>query len=66
MPAYDISLWDYLKYAAHVGSEKTGEAEFFKLKDRLKMSLRVCDGLMYMNIDKKVAHRDIKLRSVFK
>ena len=64
MPAYDISLWDYLKYAAHVETEKTREGGFFKLKDRLEMSLRICDGLLYMNIDKKVAHRDIKLRSV--
>ena len=66
MPAYDISLWDYLKYAAHVKSEITGTDDFFSLKDRMEMSLRICDGLLYMNCDKDVAHRDIKLRSVFK
>ena len=66
MPAYDISLWDYLKYAAHVKSANVGEAGFFSLKDRLEMSMRICDGLLYMNCDKKVAHRDIKLRFVFK
>ena len=59
MPAYDISLWDFLKYASH---EQNECEEFFPLKDRLEMSLRICDGLLHMNCKKDVAHRDIKLR----
>ena len=66
MPAYDISLWDFLKYASHIKKEQSEIDEFFPLKDRLEMSLRILDGLLYMNCEKDVAHRDIKLRSVFK
>ena len=61
MPVYDISLWDFLEYASHIKSE-----EFFPLKERLEMSLRICDGLLHLNCKKNVAHRDIKLRSVIK
>ena len=64
MPAYDISLWDFLKYAAGVRNE-SGSEEFFPLEKRLEMSLRICDGLLHMNCKKDVAHRDIKLRLVF-
>ena len=64
MPAYDISLWDFLKYASHIKNEQSGNEEFFPLEDRLEMSLRICDGLLHMNCKKDVAHRDIKLRSV--
>ena len=64
MPAYDISLWDFLKYASHTKNEKSGNEEFFPLKERLEMTLRICDGLLHMNCKKDVAHRDIKLRSV--
>ena len=63
MPAYDISLWDFLKYASHIKREQSKIDEFFPLKDRLEMSLRILDGLLYMN-EKELAHRDIKLRSV--
>ena len=66
MPAYDISLWDFLKYASHIKKEQSTQEQFFPLKDRLEMSLRILDGLLYMNCEKDVAHRDIKLRSVFK
>ena len=65
MPAYDISLWDFLKYAAGVRNEQSGSEEFFPLKERLEMTLRICDGLLHMNCKKDVAHRDIKLRLVF-
>ena len=62
MPVYDISLWDFLKYA----SKQTNQDEdFFPLSDRIEMTKRICDGLLYMNSEKSVAHRDIKLRSVF-
>ena len=58
MPFYDVSLWDYLKYAS------TQPIEFFPLDDRIAMAQRICYGLIYMNKEKLVAHRDIKLRSV--
>ena len=60
MPVYDISLWDFLKYASK------REEEFFPLSERIEMTKRICDGLLYMNTEKSVAHRDITLRSVFK
>ena len=58
MPAYDISLWDFLKYAS------TQENDFFPLSQRIEMAKRICDGLVYLNKVKSVAHRDIKPRSV--
>ena len=66
MPVYDISLWDFLEYASHIENQKSGNEEFFPLKERLDMSLRICDGLLHLNCKKDVAHRDIKLRSVIK
>ena len=64
MPAYDVSLWDFLKYAS---TQKQGELdeEFFPLSERLEMTKRICEGLLHMNMEKNVAHRDIKLRSGF-
>ena len=63
MPAYDITLWDFLKYASYIKKGQSEIDDFFPLKDRLEMSLRILDGLLYMN-EKELAHRDIKLRSV--
>ena len=58
---YDVSLWEFLKYAS---TQKQGELneEFFPFTERLEMTKRICDGLLHMNIEKKVAHRDIKPR----
>ena len=64
MPVYDVSLWDFLKYASGQTKQKYHEEEFFPLSERIEMTKRICDGLLYMN-KKSVAHRDIKLRSVF-
>ena len=64
MPVYDISLWDFLKYASKQTKQRNQE-EFFPLSERIEMTKRICDGLLYMNSEKSVAHRDIKLRSVF-
>ena len=61
MPAYDVSLWDFLKYASTQNQGDLKE-EFFPLSERFEMSKRICDGLLHMNRDKSVAHRDIKLR----
>ena len=65
MPVYDISLWDFLEYASKQTKQKNEEEEFFPLSERIEMTKRICDGLLYMNKEKSVAHRDIKLRSVF-
>ena len=64
MPAYEISLSDFLKYASRVDNERGGNADFFPLKERLEMSVRICDGLLYMNAEKDIAHRDIKPRLI--
>ena len=65
MPAYDISLWDFLKYTSHVKKQTNG-TDLFPLKERLEMSRRICDGLLQMNTQYNTAHRDIKLRLVLK
>ena len=65
MPVYDISLLDFLEYASKQTKQKDEEEEFFPLSERIEMTKRICDGLLYMNREKSVAHRDIKLRSVF-
>ena len=65
MPAYDVSLWDFLKYASTQTKQKDQDEEFFPLSERIEMTKRICDGLLYMNKEKSIAHRDIKLRSVF-
>ena len=65
MPVYDISLWDFLEYASKQTKQKNEEEEFFPLSERIEMTKRICDGLLYMNKEKSFAHRDIKLRSVF-
>ena len=65
MPAYDVSLWDFLKFASTQKQENQGE-EFFPLSERIEMTKRICDGLLHMNKEKSVAHRDIKLRFDFK
>ena len=64
MPAYDVSLWDFLKYAS-TKKQKNEQGDFFPLSERIEMTKRICDGLLHMNKEKNVAHRDIKLRSVF-
>ena len=58
---YDVSLWEFLKYAS---TQKQGELneEFFPFTERLEMTKRICDGLLHMNREKSVAHRDIKPR----
>ena len=66
MPVYDVSLWDFLKYASTQIKQKDQDEEFFPLSERIEMTKRICDGLLYMNKEKGVAHRDIKLRFVFK
>ena len=65
MPAYDVSLWDFLKYASKQ-TKQQDQGEFFPLSERIEMTKRICDGLLHMNKEKSVAHRDIKLRSIFK
>ena len=70
MPAYDVSLWDFLKYASiqdarRQTKQEDQDGEFFPLSERIEMTKRICDGLLHMNKEKSVAHRDIKLRSVF-
>ena len=65
MPVYDVSLWDFLKYASTQTKQKDQDGEFFPLSERIEMTKRICDGLLYMN-EKQVAHRDIKLRFVVK
>ena len=62
MPAYDVSLWDFLKYASTQKQGVSSPEEFFPLTERLEMTERICDGLLHMNMEKNVAHRDIKLR----
>ena len=63
MPAYDVSLWDFLKYAS---AQSNTEKNIFPLSERLEMTKRICNGLLYMNREKSVAHRDIKLRFTLK
>ena len=65
MPAYDVSLWDFLKYAS-TQTEADKTEEFFPLSQRIEMTKRICEGLLHMNMEKGVAHRDIKLRLVLK
>ena len=59
MPKYDYSLLDFLKYAS------TQEEDFFPLSERIQMTKRICDGLLYMNQVMYTPHRDIKPRSVY-
>ena len=66
MPAYDVSLWDFLKYSSTQKQKNQEDEEFFPLSERIEMTKRICDGLLHMNKEKSVAHRDIKLRSIFK
>ena len=61
MPAYDVSLWDFLKYASTQKLANPNK-EFFPLTERIEMTKRICDGLLHMNVKKNVAHRNIKLR----
>ena len=63
MPAYDMSLWDFLKYISTQPKHENQVEDFFPLSDRIDMAKRICDGLLHMN-DKCVAHRDIKPRPV--
>ena len=65
MPAYDISLWDFLKYTSRVKKEENG-TELFPLKERFEMSHRICVGLCHMNQVYNTAHRDIKIRFALK
>ena len=65
MPAYDVSLWDFLKFASTQKKQQDQDEEFFPLSERIEMTKRICDGLLHMNKEKSVAHRDIKLRSIF-
>ena len=58
MPKYDYSLSDFLKYAS------TQNQEFFPLSERIEITKRICDGLLYMNKMMCTPHRDIKSRSV--
>ena len=61
MPVYDISLWDFLKYA----SKRAKTLDVFPLGERIEMIKRICDGLLYMHKVKSVPHRDIKPRFVY-
>ena len=61
MPGYDLSLSDFLKYASIQSNLK---ADFFPLNERVEMTKRICDGLIYMNEKLGIPHRDIKPRSV--
>ena len=59
MPFYDVSLWDFLKYAS------TQPIEFFPLDDRIAMAQRICYGLIYMNKEKiSMNGFDIKLAMI--
>ena len=57
MPVYDMSLRDFLKI--------TSMQKNFPLAERIEMTQRICDGLLYLN-NKSKTHRDIKLRMVSK
>ena len=37
MPAYDVSLWDFLKYASTQTKQKDQDGEFFPLSERIEM-----------------------------
>ena len=63
MPAYDVSLWDFLKYASKQQIANPKE-EIFPLTERIEMTKRICDGLVYLNRERNMPHRDIKPRSV--
>ena len=64
MPAYDISLWDFLKYASRQQQANQNE-EFFPLKERIEMTKRICEGLLYLSSEETMPHRDIKPRSAY-
>ena len=64
MPAYDMSLWDFLKCISTQPKHANQVEDFFPLSDRIDMAKRICDGLLYMNNIQCVAHRDIKPRPV--
>ena len=64
MPAYDISLWEFLKYATTMKRENQIE-NLFPLSERIEMTKRICDALRYMN-KCDCAHRDLKPRFAFK
>ena len=67
MPEYDISLWDFLKYASKRGKQ-FGEGktlDVFPLGERIEMTKRICDGLLYMHKVKSMPHRDLKPRFVY-
>ena len=64
MPAYDVTLSDFLKYASRQ-KQMNPNQEFFPLSERIEMSKRICDGLLYMNNKMEIPHRDIKPRPVY-
>ena len=63
MPAYDVSLWDFLKYASRRQQTSQNE-EIFPLIERIEMTKRICDGLIRLNNAGR-PHRDIKPRSAY-
>ena len=63
MPAYDLTLWDFLKYAS-IQQQSNLKEDLFPLNERVEMTKRICDGLLYMNEKMGIPHRDIKPRSV--
>ena len=64
MPIYDVTLWDFLKFASDKNTSQN-KSDFFPLIDRIEMALRICDGLIYLNTQWNVAHRDIKPDNIF-
>ena len=64
MPAYDVSLWDFLKYASKQ-KEKHHQEDFFPLSERIEMTKRICEGLLFLSTEKALPHRDMKPRSAY-
>ena len=65
MPLYDCTLRDFLNYIATHKNGIDAEA-FFPIVERIQMTKRILDGLLYINNMIGRAHRDLKLRQVFK
>ena len=65
MPVYDCSLRDFLEY---ISSQRirNNEEICFPLIERIEMTKRILDDLLFINEKMGQAHGDIKLRSVSK
>ena len=62
MPVYDCSLRDFLEHISLYGKQE----DLFPLAERIEMTKRILNGLLYMNKKLSLSHRDIKLSCGFK